>query len=71
MTTGAQWCQLFGKALVANNLSIDAAAELFGMKRVRVQQLLRSDTVRRPQHVCDWLDAQIDAALVSDQAIDD
>ena len=41
--------------MVDAELSVDAAARLWGIDRGQVQKLLRSDSVRRPTQVVDWL----------------
>ena len=68
----AMWSRRLAKALLSADLSIDAAAYMFGMKRVKMQQLLRSDTAKRPRAVELWLE-EIEAGqpIVSDQAMDD
>ena len=43
-------------AMVDADLSVDAAGRLWGLKRQTVIQLLRSDTMRPPSHVKQWLD---------------
>ena len=52
----ARWCQRLAAAMVDADLSIDAAGRLWGLKRQTVVQLLRSDTVRVPDHVQRWLE---------------
>ena len=52
----ARWCQRLAAAMVDADLSIDAAARLWGLERQRVVQLLRSDTVRIPNQVKRWLE---------------
>jgi len=52
----ARWCQRLAFALVEADLSIDAAAQLWGLTRGTVMQLLRSDTVARPDQVMQWLE---------------
>ena len=44
--------------MVEAALSVDAAARLWGLARAKVLHLLRSDTVRRPAHVVEWVDNQ-------------
>jgi predicted transcriptional regulator len=52
----AQFCRHLGEAMVDQGLSIDAAAQLWGLTRARVTQLLRSDIVAVPPHVKAWVD---------------
>lgn len=54
----ARWCQSLAQAMVEADLSVDAAARLWGLERAKVLHLLRSDTVRRPAHVVQWVDNQ-------------
>ena len=61
----ARWCQDLAKAMVDAELSLDAAARLWGLKRNHVQQLLRSDTVDRPAVVEQWLKKKKRAAIES------
>lgn len=58
MTAGdsARWCRRLAVAMVDADLSVDAAGRLWGLKRQTVIQLLRSDTMRPPSHVKQWLD---------------
>ncbi len=51
----ARWCQQLAKEMVKAELSIDAAAQLWGLKRSTVQLLLRSDMVDRPLQVIEWM----------------
>ena len=51
----ARWCQTLAQAMVEADLSVDAAARLWGLDRAKVLHLLRSDTVRRPAHVVEWV----------------
>ena len=44
--------------MVEADLSIDAAARLWGLQRVTVQRLLRSDTAPRPLQVVEWVKMQ-------------
>lgn len=59
VTERALWCRDLAQAMVDTDLSVDAAARLWGLDRSKVMQLLRSDTVRRPTQVMDWLGRQI------------
>ena len=59
VTERARWCRDLAQAMVDTDLSVDAAARLWGLDRSKVMQLLRSDTVRRPTQVMDWLGRQI------------
>jgi len=52
----AQFCRHLGETMVDQGLSIDAAAQLFGLTRARVTQLLRSDVVAVPPHVKAWVE---------------
>ena len=51
----ARWCQQLAQPMVDAELSIDAAARLWGLDRGQVQKLLRSDSVRRPLQGTVWL----------------
>jgi predicted transcriptional regulator len=42
--------------MVDQGLSIDAAAQLWGLTRARVTQLLRSDIAAVPPHVKAWVE---------------
>ena len=44
--------------MVDADLSIDAAAQLWGLDRAKVQRLLRSDTAPRPIQVVEWVEMQ-------------
>lgn len=66
----ARWAQRLAFALVEADLSVDAAARLWGLDRSKVLQLLRSDTARRPAHVVDWLDRQISERSGQQEAVD-
>lgn len=48
--------------MVENHLSVDAAARLWGLKSADVRRLVRSDTMRIPEHVRAWLQRHQQAA---------
>ena len=54
----ARWSRKLAQAMVDADLSIDAAAQLWGLDRVKVQRLLRSDTAPRPIQVVEWVEMQ-------------
>jgi len=54
----ARWSQKLAQAMVDADLPIYAAAQLWGLDRVKVQRLLRSDMARRPIQVVEWVEKQ-------------
>jgi hypothetical protein len=51
----AKWAQSLARAMVDSELSVDAAARLWQLKRSRVLHLMRSDETSVPPQVEQWL----------------
>jgi hypothetical protein len=51
----ALWCQRLARAMVDAELSVDAAAQEWGLTRGRVNHIIRSDTAKVPAQVRQWL----------------
>lgn len=51
----ALWSQRLARAMVDAELSIDAAAQEWGLTRGQVNHIIRSDTAKVPAQVRQWL----------------
>jgi len=51
----ALWSQRLARTMVDAELSVDAAAQLWGLTRGRVNHIIRSDTAKVPEQVRQWL----------------
>ena len=51
----ALWSQRLARAMVDAELSVDAAAQLWGLTRGQVNHIIRSDTAKVPAQVRQWL----------------
>ena len=51
----ALWCQKLARAMVDAAMSVDAAAQEWGLTRAQVNAILRSDAAKVPPIVRQWL----------------